>query len=260
MTKTLSAIAICSSLTLLTACGGGGGINVVGSDSGANTCTNISSDDFGTIYDLGEYVLAQQTGTFTRNTYREENGAVTLLGDEVNLQIDAPMQAGEWIEDEVGFSEDLYISAYRINAETIDLKVSVLGIDQELSLKRFVSIGENAVGADAPFSDTLILKGHYNQFCTVMNGTTQRTDTDVITLETSIEAYSDVLEIGLNTTLDINLSRDLGVVSGIDRDCVTTTNIFGLEVETGVDDDLPDSQCSSIRTDYLILDPQVIRR
>jgi len=269
--STLSVFAACSTLVLLTACGGSTGATTdTGANNGSTPNTTVeeptetspeNSNDFTSqpavdadgVYDLGRYLLSQQTGTMVRDLWQEEAGSLTSNG-QANIQVDAPMQPGEWINDEIGFGDSMKISAYRVNDNSIDVTISVLNITNNLNLKRFVTIGENAAGADAPFNTTMTLREHNNQFATVMAGTVQRTDTDVLTLEANVEASA--AGIGLDTQLDINLSRDLGVVSGVDRDCVTT--LFG--IETGVNDNLADSQCAKIRTDYIILDSQIIRR
>jgi len=280
--STLSALATCSTMVLLTACGGSAGTNTdtaatnsaspeitMPSTSVSDTTespktdpettqeptttpeettpiTSLPAVDADGYYDLGRYILVQQTGTMIRDRYREEVGSLVSQG-QANLQVDAPMQTGVWIQDGIGFTDTLKISEYRVNDETIDVRIYSTGITEEVELNRYVKIGENAATPDAPFNATVFLTAHNDEFDTVMNGMVVRSDTDVITLKASVDVLNTYTE------LDINLSRDFGAVSGVDKDCVI--NVFFLET---VDDSRTD--CDSVRTDYIILDAGTMRQ
>jgi len=269
----LSTFALCSTLVLLTACGGSEGTS---SDSTMNDTNNgSSSSDSGTTttpdtgttttpivdtfgkYDLGQYILVQQTGTLIRNRYREEDGSVTSPSP-LQVDVNEPMQAGTWIEDEIGFTDSLKIVRYRVNDEDINVVVQTgiapLLIEQQLNLKRFVGIGEDTFIDvelnNVPITASIVLENHYDTFNSLLQGNVERTDYDVVSMNVDVEVGT------INTRLDIRLGRDLGVVSGTDRDCVRT--LFGLQI--GVNDDLADSECDIIRTDNIILDGQIFRQ
>jgi|GEM_PF-1671511 len=232
----------------------------------------------GKTYDLGRYILTQQAGTTTRNRYRDEDGSLTSF-EPISVQVDAPMQEGVWIEDTLGFRDTIMITKYRVNAQDINIMIQTgkepLAVENQINLNRFVSIGQDAfidpelgdvndIQVDEAFDGasnllsnidaaidlsekqldaSVLLKAHHDSFDSSVAGDYMRTDSDVISLDISLEL------LDISSELVLNLGNGLGTVSGVDRNCIKKV----LFIDT-VNDSLADEECDSIRTDYIILD------
>jgi len=225
-------------------------------DSGSNGSTvtvvpdliddDPAVDDQGR-YDLGRYIVARDAGTYKHDYYLEEDGSLSSNG---GVEINLPQRSeGVWIEDTPGFIVGMSID-YKIREDEIDVRIDhpLLPIPVTLPVERYAKVGDDILVGDAPFNSSAVLISHKDTSDTVIMGDTVRTDSDVLTLEIYLEAFT------YKTRLTANIAKDLGGIYGQNPDC-----IVGIILPL-VDDNEPRSECNRYTISHLVLDPQNILR